>query len=204
MSMQSHQFLSGEIARLKAHNDSLRDQLHRYNEFVSALLELEQTAPQADSRAALLGLLRRILLNALSIVDAQDGSLALLDDETAELEFVIVCGDVAADLQGYRIPSDEGVAGWVVTHQRPALVPQARMDERWSGRIDERTGFETRSILAAPLVGDERVLGVVEIVNKRGDEPFDEQDQALIALFCRFAGEALSDVARALPPDMPD
>jgi hypothetical protein len=42
-------------------------------------------------------------------------------------------------------------------------------------------------------------LGVVEVVNKRGDVPFDELDEALMTLFCRFSGQALSALDRDLP-----
>jgi GAF domain-containing protein len=197
--MTTQQLMSSEIARLKEENEQLRDQVHRYREFIGAMLELERVTARVHSDDELFRLLNRILLDALTIVDSEDGSLALLDDETAELQFVIVCGQVAPELKGFRMPSHEGIAGWVVTHQQSARVENARLDARFSQRVDQRTGFNTRSILAAPLLGDDRVLGVVEVINKHGDEPFDDLDEALIALFCRFAGEALSALDRALP-----
>jgi GAF domain-containing protein len=199
MSEQSQQFLAGEIARLKEENEQLHDQLHRYREFISAMLELDRAAASVSNDETLFRLLRRVLLDALAIVESQDGTLALLDDETTELVFVIVCGQVAASLKGYRMPSDEGIVGWVVTHQQPVRVDNARLDERFSQRVDQTTGFHTRSILAVPLIGDNRVLGVVEVINKAGDEPFDELDQALVGLFCQFAGTALSALDRELP-----
>jgi GAF domain-containing protein len=199
MSSQPHNVLSKEIARLKEENAHLRGLVHRYGEFIAALLSLEKTAATVHDSQELLRLLKRILNDALAIVGVQDGSLALLDDETAELEFVIVCGQVAPSLKGYRMPSHEGIAGWVVTHQQPVVVENARLDTRFSQRVDQQTGFYTRSILAVPLVGDDRVLGVVEVINKRQNEPFDDLDQALVWLFCQFAGQALSALDRALP-----
>ena len=89
--------------------------------------------------------------------------------------------------------------GWVVTHQSAVRIENARRDSRFWSQIDQLTGFSTRSILAAPLLGDDRVLGVVEIINKQSDEPFDDIDEALIAVFCRFAGQALVNVDRSLP-----
>jgi GAF domain-containing protein len=196
--MSSHQFMSGELARLKQENEQLRDQVVRYREFIATLLELDREALRARSSDQLLHLLARILTDALAIVEVEDGSLALLDEEASELTFVIVRGQVAPQLKGYRIPAGEGVAGWVVQHRQPTIVLNARLDERFSQRIDEQTGFHTHSILAVPLVGDEHVLGVVEAINKTGSEPFDETDKALIWLFCRFAGEALSMLEREL------
>lgn len=200
MAPQSQQILANEIAQLKDENRQLRDQLHRYREFMTALMQIEETASGVHSDEALFQLLKHILDNTLAIVDAHDGSLALLDDETAELVFVIVCGEVGPMLKGYRMPSNEGVVGWVVANQKPALIENARLDTRFSQRVDQKTGFVTRSILAAPLLGDDRVLGVVEVLNKHGDAPFEALDQALVSVFCRFAGQALSALDRTLPP----
>ncbi|MBN2303348.1 MAG: GAF domain-containing protein [Anaerolineae bacterium] len=199
MSPQSQQLLAAEIAQLKDENRHLRDQIHRYGEFMAALLELDQAVSSVRRNDELLRLLKRILTDTLAMVDSRDGTLALLDDETAELVFMIVIGEAAPTLRGFRMPSNEGIMGWVVAHQEPTRIENARSDDRFSLRADQTTGFVTRSILAAPLIGDDRVLGVVEMINKRGDEPFDDLDQALVSIFCRFAGQALSGLDRALP-----
>jgi len=191
--------MATEIAQLRDENKRLRDQVHQYREFMAALMELDRAADRVHNNEELVHLLSRILTEALAIVDSQDGSLALLDDEAAELRFVIVHGEAAALLTGYRMPSDEGIAGWVVAHQQPVRIENARLDERFWPYVDQATGFHTRSILAVPLIGDDRVLGVVEILNKRGDMPFDELDEALVMLFCRFSGQALSALDRDLP-----
>jgi GAF domain-containing protein len=195
----SQQLMASEIAQLKAENRELRDQIHRYREFMAALLELDRAAESVSGNEELMGLLSRILTDALVIVEAKDGSLALLDDETAELHFVLVFGETAPVLQNYRMPSNEGIAGWVVANQQAARIENAWLDTRFWSQVDQTTGFRTRSVLAAPLLGDDRVFGVVEIINKRGDAPFDDVDEALISVFCRFAGEALSSLDRNLP-----
>jgi GAF domain-containing protein len=199
MTTQSYQLMANEIAQLRDENKQLRDQVHQYREFMAALIELDQAAGRVRSNEELVHLFSRILTDALAIVESQDGSLALLDDEAAELQFVIVHGDAAGSLTGYRMPSNEGIAGWVVANQQPVRIENARLDERFWPYVDQATGFNTRSILAVPLLGDDRVLGVVEVVNKRGEVPFDELDEALVTLFCRFSGQALSALDRDLP-----
>jgi GAF domain-containing protein len=199
VSTQSYQLMAAEIAQLRDENRQLRDQLHQHREFMAALMELDRTADRVRSDEELVHLLSRILIEALTIVESQDGSLALLDDEAAELQFVIVHGDAAASLTGYRMPSNQGIAGWVVINQQPVRIENARLDERFWPYVDQATGFHTRSLLAVPLIGDDRVLGVVEVVNKREDVPFDELDEALMTLFCRFSGQALSALDRDLP-----
>jgi GAF domain-containing protein len=191
--------MAKEIVQLKAENRALRDQMFRYREFLAALLELDQDASRVRNGGELLRLLNRILIDAITIVEARDGTLALLDDETAELKFVLVVGEAAPALEGFRMPSNKGIMGWVVMNQRAVRIENAHRDARFFAEVDQTTGFVTRSLLAAPLLGDNRVYGVVEIINKQGDEPFSATDETLITLFCRFAGEALSRLDRELP-----
>lgn len=191
--------LQKENARLHAENDSLRGELRNLHEFVQTLSQLHETTANLKSDAELLPLLNGLLYKALGMLDAPDGSLMLIDDETHELVFMLAQGSVGQDLIGYRIPADEGIAGWVVTHRQPVMVRDVRRDTRFSGSIDDAFKFRTQSIAAAPLIGDQKVLGVIEALNQPGDEPFDEMDLALLGLLCRFAGESLADLQRIQP-----
>ena len=132
----------------------------------------------------------------MNLLDAPDGSLLLLDHESDELVFAIVHGTLGADLEDYRIPADEGIAGWVVQNAEAALVRDVRSDRRFFQDIDEKFRFQTLSVAAAPLFGDGRVIGVIEALNKPGDTPFSETDMTLLKLLCRFAGEALAHFER--------
>jgi len=188
-----------ENARLQEENERLQEELRNLREFVSVLNDLTISAKNLTSDAELLPLLERIFIKALSLVNAPDGSLMLLDDETNELVFVVVKGSLAANLIGYRISAEEGIAGWVVKNAEPTLVRDVRRDPRFSQNIDEQFTFRTQSIAAAPLIGDRRVYGVIETLNQPGDEPFSDSDLALLGLLCRFAGEALADIERMHP-----
>lgn len=199
MTTNPNNYLRQENARLQHENDRLRDELFSLREFVHSLNELGEQARQVTDNAALLPLLHNILRRALNLLQAPDGSLALLDEETNELVFVIVIGKLAQSLEGYRLPADEGIAGWVVHNRKVALVRDVRRDNRFFAHVDEEFKFRTQSIAAAPLVGDGKVLGVVEVLNQPGDEPFSEVNMALLNLFCRFAGESLADIQRDLP-----
>jgi len=188
--------VQSENTRLKDENQSLREELHSLREFVRALTDLTQKADHIDSDDELLPLLHVILQHALDLLSAPDGSLALIDEEKNELVFVIVLGALSSDLTGYRIPADEGIAGWVMKHREPTLVPDVRRDTRFFANIDEEFKFNTQSILAVPLIGEGKVFGVVEALNSPGDDPFSENDMSLLTLFCRFAGEALANIER--------
>lgn len=188
-----------ENARLQAENERLQEELINLREFVQILSDLNQSTKKFSSDRELMPLLESLFVKAMSLLNAPDGSLMLLDDETDELAFVLVKGSLAANLNGYRIPASEGIAGWVVKNAEPTLVRDVRRDPRFSHMIDEQFTFRTQSIAAAPLIGDQKVYGLIEVLNQPGDEPFSESDLALLGLLCRFAGEALADIERMNP-----
>lgn len=199
MTMNPMAVMRRENARLQIENERLQDELHDLREFVQILNHLTRTTKLITSDAELLPLLEQIFLKALNLLNAPDGSLMLLDEDTNELVFMLVKGSLAANLRGYRIPLGEGVAGWVVRNAEPTLVRDVRRDPRFSETIDEQFTFRTQSIAAAPLIGDRRVYGLIEALNQPGDEPFSDADLALLGLLCRFAGEALADIERMNP-----
>lgn len=196
MSSNPTQMLQTEINRLRAQNETLRNELYNLRTFVQALESLVDAEQRFHSNENLLQLLGQIVQQTLDLLSAPDGSLLLLDPERRELEFVIVIGS-ARELAGRRLSIDEGIAGWVARKGKPVVVRDVRTDPRFSSRFDQETAFRTQSIAAAPLIGNGKVLGVVEVLNQPGDEPFDALDQALLMLFCRFAGEALAEIERA-------
>ncbi len=74
------------------------------------------------------------------------------------------------------MPRGKGIAGWVLEHGESLLIPDAYADERFFKDADRQTGYRTRSILCAPLKRDGKVIGVLQILNPREKESFDEQD----------------------------
>ncbi|MCB9455313.1 MAG: GAF domain-containing protein [Anaerolineaceae bacterium] len=191
--------LRRENARLQTENDQLKEELGNLREFVRILTHLEALTRKIQKDTELKPLLEDLFEQALKLLNAPDGSLLILDEETNELAFVVVRGALKENLTGYRISADEGIAGWVIKNSQPALVRDVRRDTRFSHMVDEQFTFRTQSIAAAPLIGDQRVFGVVELLNQPGDEPFSENDIGLLSLLCRFWGEALADIERRAP-----
>lgn len=104
-------------------------------------------------------------------------SLILLDEQTNQLFFQVALGTVPD--QQVRFSVNQGIAGWVVRHGEPALVNDVQADARWYAQADSTTGFTTRSILALPLKTRDKVVGVIELINKlRGT--FSQKDLQLL------------------------
>ena len=152
-----------------------------------------------------MALLGDVLDNALRTIDAQDGSLLAMDEDTRELVFVLAQGDVPQEkLAWRRLPAGEGIAGWVAEHGESTIVNDVRADGRFYAAVDTDLGFTTRSILAAPIIGGGKVLGVIEVLNKRGGVRFEEHDLTLLGLMCRFSGELLHSLIEAAQGETPD
>lgn len=180
-----------EILRLQDQNRQLQDEVRTLNEFIRALDELYALGDEFKDDSELLPFLRSTLEMAMRLLKSSDASLALFDEEKQDLVFVIVHGELADELVGTRIPIDQGIIGWVARNAKPTLISNVRGDLRFSASVDDQFSYRTESIVAAPLVGDGKVYGVVEVLNMRTDEAGMQQGLTLLKLMCRVAGEVL-------------
>jgi GAF domain-containing protein len=181
-----------EFSQIERDNLRLRNEIQVLRQFIDSMQNVVEAVENPLPEAELMDLLSDVLQNALAAINAKDGSLLVLDEDTAELVFVLTRGEIPRDkLAWRRIPPGEGIAGWVATNRKATIVNDVQTDERFFADVDEEFGFKTTSILAAPLLGGGQVLGVVEVLNKRGSNLFNIDDQTLLTLLCRFAGELL-------------
>lgn len=184
-------FLQEENQRLMERNEELEEELSLLRTTLKSLKGLLGTVVRYNPESDLRRLLRRIVYEAVRIVDAVDGSLLLFDPAAHELVFVVVRSELSQQMEGYRMPADTGIAGWVVTHQEPAIVNDAYQDKRFSSSIDKTFQFKTQSLLAVPLISRGKVLGVIELVNKFSEEPFDDRDVETMSLLAPIAATAI-------------
>jgi GAF domain-containing protein len=137
-------------------------------------------------------LLGQIMASTTELTGAETSSLLLLDEEAGELTVEVATGKPGEAVARERVPSGQGIAGWVVEHGEPVIVGDPKSDPRFYGDIDEKTGFETRSILAVPMTTRERTIGVIEAINKR-EGRFDERDQKLATALANHAAIAIDN-----------
>ena len=111
-------------------------------------------------------LLRKIIEAAKELTDSEAASIMLVDPSTGELRFEAAT-NMEEIMLGIVIPVEGSVAGWIVTHSEPVVVPDTSKDSRWSQKVDQQTSFVTRSILGVPLVTRDKSIGALEALNKR-------------------------------------
>jgi GAF domain-containing protein len=136
-------------------------------------------------------LLQSVVDVARAIFGAEAASVLLLDDETDELVFEAISGTGQEELVGMRFPSSTGIAGWVVVTGQPLVVDDLAADPRFARATAEQTGYVPHALVAVPLVVDERVIGVLEVLDRPTDRPFGLSDMNLLTQFAHQAALAL-------------
>ena len=196
--MSTVHFIQQENARLRDEIERLQDENEALRHYINALEELHWAAQRIISEENLLKLLDQILYNAMNVLNAQGGSLLIRDDDTGELAFVVVHGDIRHELQGYRIGGEVGIAGWVATNREPVVVNKPRLDRRFSPQVDEAFSFVTQSLLCVPMVTRNKLIGVIQLVNKKNGGEFSDADTALLSILGHIAAMALEDIHQQL------
>jgi len=157
------------------------------------LTTLNEVTRQLTSTLELEPLLNIILDSATELLSCEAGSLLLVDSQTDELVFRVVTGPAKANLTGKRMPPGAGVVGKCVKMGQPIIVNDVQSSPDWFKYVDEQTGFITRALLVVPLEVKGNIIGVIEVINKRGSSSFTQEDQNLLSAFASQAGIAIEN-----------
>jgi GAF domain-containing protein len=142
-------------------------------------------------------LLQSVVEVARAIFGAQASSIFLLDEEADELVFEAVAGHGAETLLGKRFPSSTGIAGWVLVTRQPIVIEDVAEDPRFAKGVAEETGYVPKGLMAVPLLNEERVLGVLEVLDRPQRSQFSLVEMDLLGLFANQAAIALDLLQRA-------
>jgi signal transduction histidine kinase len=128
---------------------------------------LMEISRQLVSTLDLPKLLHQIVMAATELTDTEVASIMLFDPVSGELRFEAATNLGPSELQGIVVPMEGSIAGWIVSHSAPLVVPDTTKDPRWSHKVDQKTAYITRSILGVPLLTRNKTLGALEALNKR-------------------------------------
>jgi signal transduction protein with GAF and PtsI domain len=141
-------------------------------------------------------LLKSIVEAAARIFNAAAASILLVNEKEQLLEFKVAYGAANRDLVGMKFPLDKGIAGYVVMTGQPLAISNVRQDARFNQDFAKSTGYVPSSILATPLLAGERVMGVMEVLDKVNATSFGIQDMELLAMFAHQAAIAIDQSQR--------
>lgn len=139
-------------------------------------------------------LLTAILQRIKEIIPAENWSLLLIDPQTGELYFAVIVGLAPETVKDIRLKPGEGIAGTVAQTGQPIFIPDVDRDPRFAARVDSQTGFNTRSIIALPLLVRGEVIGVFEVVNVAEERFFREKYLPHLTILADYVAIAVDNV----------
>jgi signal transduction histidine kinase len=136
-------------------------------------------------------LLKNIMDVAIDLVEAEEASILFYDQHFHRLYFETATNaDSSPLLQKLFIP-EESIAGWVALNRTPQIVNNVQQDERHFD-IDQKINFISRSLIAVPLIARQKLIGVLEVLNKKQGQ-FDEEDQEILLALAAQAAVAIEN-----------
>jgi len=186
--------IADEIARLRSQNSQLRAEVDAMKAFLDTLQGLVEALDHTPQDEEVMAALASSLQGAVSVLGAAHGALLVLDEDSDELVTVLGVG-AGQEAAWSRSQASVGLAGWVLQHGEAVIANDAPADERFDAGADQAPGLDTTSLLAVPMPGKDKVMGVLRIANTGAQGIFNDNDQVLISLMGRFAGELLARMA---------
>lgn len=148
------------------------------------LKEIFEIVKSLSSTLDVDSLLRRIGEAAERLTESEASSIMLVDEDKQNLYFKTAFGEKSTFVKKVKIKIGEGIAGNVALTKTPLIVNDVSKDERFTRRVDQQSGFQTRSILAVPILINMKetseLLGVIEVLNKKNNNGYNLYDQEIL------------------------
>lgn len=158
------------------------------NEISDIGLELGKPLAKAKSIKEVLDI---VMYQVGRIFQPQNWSILLKDPKTSDMVFSVVVGANKKKLQGAKLPKGEGIAGHIMESGESLIIEDVTKDERFSIRVDKYSGFKTQSIIGTPLKTDDKIFGVIELINRINDDNFTDQDLKILSAIAEYAAIAI-------------
>lgn len=155
-------------------------------ERLGRLLEI---STRLSSTLRLSELLNLVMDVSTELTDTEAASILLVDRNSGQLHFVASTSSSVPT--NTAVPLDNSIAGWVVRNGRSIIIDDVKRDDRHFASVDEDLSFDTRSMLAVPLITQQGVIGALEVLNKRNLEPYTSQDVTLMEVLASQSAVAI-------------
>jgi len=164
--------------------------LHSMFNEITSLLEISRAV---ESGKDLQSILEFVMEECMRIMKAEAASLMLSVKGSNELEFRVALGPKGKDVKPFRLAVGKGIAGWVAQHGKPLLIPDAYKDERFNPEFDKKTGFKTKSILCVPMTYKNKIIGILQVLNRKDGSTFQKSDLRIFTIFASQAALAIEN-----------
>jgi RND family efflux transporter MFP subunit len=200
LSEQDAQILSPLLEAAQAATESLRQRAAREVNHFEAITRLTRLVDVSRTLASTLDLeqLSRFIANRVrASLEVQGSYFWLLDDAGEKVTLAACEGPASEVVQGWSLALGEGLAGRVASSSAALLLNDADEIAALGGRPDVTAGLEIREVAAVPILLEEgNLLGVIEVVNREGDDPLEDGDVSFLKLVAETAAICLGNVRR--------
>ena len=132
------------------------------------------------STLSLQNIYRQLMEPVRRTIHVESISVGLIDPISGDITFVdILLGPLFKNSPPIRLKKGQGIAGWVATHRESIIVNDVYNDKRFYSKVDKLSGFQTHSMVCIPLQVEERMIGVLQAINKQSSN-FNENDLRLL------------------------
>jgi putative nucleotidyltransferase with HDIG domain len=156
---------------------------------VEELLSLLEAFKHLNSNIEMKDVFQNILLQMVQVVDAEAGTLWVLNKE--DIKAAAAYGPSAATILNVKLKKDEGIVGKVILAGKEQLIENVANDPNWANRVDHTSGFVTKSMITVPLMAKDKVLGALQLLNKRDTAFFSERDISIALALANQSALAL-------------
>ena len=159
---------------------------------LDSYLRLIEIARDLASTLDLDTLLNDIVNAAADVTHAESASILLYDDTARQLYFQVATNIDEPTMRGLVVPLDKSIAGWIVTNRQSLRIDEAHKDTRFFGEIDQTLSHTTKTLLGIPLITKNKVVGVLEVINKRRGR-FTDPDESMLTVLGAQAAVAIEN-----------
>jgi len=185
------------IELLGAHLSTLIENSRLYSEArekVERITAMAETSALISSSLDVKRVLETVMNVAKDVIDAEASSIFLYDEEKHEFFFEIATGDAGDAVKQIRVPWGKGMVGWAAEHMQTLLIPDVTQDPRFYSKVDEKSKFITRNAITVPLKPKNKLIGVAQVLNKKGGL-FTREDVELFETLSRQAAVAIENAS---------
>ncbi len=158
---------------------------------VSKLAALEQFLVLMVKDCRFDDFMRELLLVFMKVVRSEAGSIFELDRENRQLFFRAIVGTSSDKLDQFTVPLGKGIVGHVAESRQPLVVANVEENRVHLKAIQDAVGFEARNLVAIPIMIRGEVYGVLELLNRVGEENFSSADVELLSSLCEAAAKII-------------
>lgn len=164
----------------------------KHHNLLNRYLRLIELSNDLASTLDLEVLLDRIVQAAADLCTAEAASILLYDEREYQLHFQSATNLETPMLRGLSVPVETSIAGWIVTQRKPVIINDAQQDPRHFKQVGETVKVQTDMLLGVPMITKDKVVGVLEAINKRTG-PFTVEDQELLLALGSQAAVAIEN-----------